>query len=85
MEEALQNTLVLIARDLHFIKWMLIALMAVFTVGVGVVVFLIVAFKKYNYGELNQHSFRNLANSLLDQNDLDAVIEISRRKLEQFF
>jgi tetratricopeptide (TPR) repeat protein len=66
------------------IKWMTMALMVIFIIGLTAIFYLFYSFKKLFKRNPVDTSFRTNAKMLLDMNDLDSVIEMARDRTKQF-
>jgi hypothetical protein len=66
------------------IKWMTMALIMIFIIGLAAIFYLFFSFKKLFKGDPVSSSFRASAKILLNMNDLDALIELSQERIKQF-
>lgn len=66
------------------IKWLTVALMLIFIIGFSAILYLFYAFKKLFNVDPAAGSFRANAKLLLNMNELDSLIELSRERIEQF-
>ena len=82
------DTLPVVLEKLTFhviqIKWLTVALMVIFIIGLAVIFYLFYSFKKVFKGDPISGNFRTNAKVLLNMNDLDGVIELTRERLKQF-
>jgi tetratricopeptide (TPR) repeat protein len=66
------------------IKWLTIALMIIFVIGLAGIFYLFFSFKKLFKGTQASGSFRTNAKMLLDMNELDSLIELAQARIKQF-
>jgi cytochrome c-type biogenesis protein CcmH/NrfG len=82
--EGLQASLELIAHDTNHIKWLLVGVIVVFTMGLVGMTLLFYALKRMARFEGRATDFRKKAHHLLDKNDLDQVIKLTQDKIKTY-
>ena len=82
------DTLPILVENLTFhvihIKWLTLAMMVIFIIGLAAVLYLFLSLKKLFKGVPAAGSFRSDVRMLLNMNDLDGVIAIARERIRQF-
>jgi predicted negative regulator of RcsB-dependent stress response len=73
-----------ILSQLTQMKWILFGILLVFVLILSGIIWILFYAKKANDKESKSGDFAEKASALLDKDDLDAVIELSRTKLESF-
>ena len=66
------------------IKWLTLAMMMIFTIGLAAIFYLFFSLKKLFKGDSVSGNFRENAKLLLNMNDLDSVIELTRERIKEF-
>lgn len=79
-------TLVLENLTLHVIhiKWLTLVMIVFFSIGMASVCYLFFSLKKLYKIDRASSNFRSNAKLLLNMNDLDGLIELTRERLKQF-
>jgi tetratricopeptide (TPR) repeat protein len=66
------------------IKWLTMALMVIFIIGLAVISYLFLSLKKLFKGDPVSSNFRVSAKTLLNMNDLESLIELTQERIKQF-
>lgn len=66
------------------IKWLTVAIMVIFIIGLAAVLYIILSFKKLLRGDPASSNFRANAKLLLNMNDLDGLIAIAQERISRF-
>lgn len=74
----------LIAQDIQLIKWILAAILVVFTVSAACMFFMIYLIKKASVENFILDNFRDKASDLLDRNNLDGVVKLAGEKIKEY-
>jgi|GEM_PF-1130790 len=82
--DPLETTLKYLAEDVEQIKWLIMAMLAVFLVSTGYLIYLLANLKKLIKAEQGGNDFRNRAKTMLNMNDLDGVIKIASERIRRF-
>jgi cytochrome c-type biogenesis protein CcmH/NrfG len=77
------STLILIARDIADIKWVVGAILFVIVLGVIAITFLILAVNKQSVEKEKLDDFYYKARQLLDKEDMESLIEFCTEKLKK--
>lgn len=77
---ALEN----LTRHVVHIKWLALAMIVLFSIGMAAVCYLFFSLKKLFKIDRASSNFRSSAKLLLNMNDLDGLIELTRERLKQF-
>ncbi|MFP4225243.1 MAG: tetratricopeptide repeat protein [Desulfobacterales bacterium] len=82
--DPLETTLQHLAEDVEQIKWLMLAMLAIFLVSTGYLIYLFSNLRKLIKAEQSANDFRQKAKILLNMNDLDGVIKIASERLRRF-
>ena len=81
----MDHTLIeLIAGDIRLIRWILTAILVVFTVSMTGMFIIIYLIKRASVENFILDNFRDKASDLLDRNDLDGVVKLAAEKIKDF-
>jgi len=81
----MDNTIIeLLAQDIRLIKWILAAILVVFTVSMTVMFIMIYLIKKASVENFILDNFRDKAGDLLDRNDLEGVVKLAGEKIKEY-
>jgi len=66
------------------IKWLTVAMIIIFIIGLSVIFYLFFSFKKLFRVDPISSEFRTTAKMLLNMNDLDGVIALAKEQVDQY-
>ncbi len=82
--EPLPDILEKLTLHVIHIKWLTMALMAIFIIGLALISYLFFSLKKLFKDDPVSSNFRASAKMLLNMNDLESVIELTQERIKQF-